>query len=96
MLVCVICGRRAFELPNGTFAPGCCRSHSIEANRRGIYYAEVASDPPSQRTPQRTPICRICNRGAWYDHRTGSFSPGCGRTHARQAIRNGHYTLRYV
>jgi hypothetical protein len=33
--------------------------------------------------------CRICGDPAWLDPATQKFSPGCGKTHAKQAIKQG-------
>ncbi len=42
---------------------------------------------------QGQPICRICDRPAYHDGY--NYSPGCGKTHALQALSMGYKTPRF-
>lgn len=73
-----------YDAAAGRYSPYC--SNSCRQSVQTVY--TVQSTPATQGQP----LCRICSSAAFFDGKR--FSPGCGRSHAQQAINQGFTTPR--
>lgn len=75
---------------------GCTKSrwYDRSAGKYSDYCSLGCRNAPKPYAEQGQPLCRICNAAAWYDTTRGTFSPGCGRRHADEAMKQGFTTAR--
>lgn len=79
--LCIVCNKKNgwYDQYRGQFSPYCSNTCRLSTQR-------AAS--------QGQPICRMCSQPAYWDANNNKYSPGCGITHANQAIRSGYTTPR--
>ena len=75
-----------FDKSKGTYSSYCGNTCRLGQVSQPVQYYQPTTAKQGQF------MCRICSNAAFYDGR--KFSPGCGRTHATQAIAMGFTTPR--
>ena len=97
---CIKCQKPCwFDMARGTYSSYCgntCRLGLAQPVQNHQPISRPVSQPIPIHRPthavQGQPICRMCSNAAFYDGY--KFSPGCGRTHASEAIALGFTTPR--